>query len=64
MYLINVPHPKQNIVKSCGHCPHAMPSRLSKVFYTCGLHGGLVKSEDPVCLSAYANLGKHLLGDR
>ena len=46
-----IPNPKQKKVLTCGDCPHAQKSRLSKVFYTCSLWGGVVKESDSSCNS-------------
>ena len=46
-----IPNPKQKKVLTCGDCPYAQKSRLSKVLYTCSLWGGVVKVSDSSCNS-------------
>ena len=41
-------------VATCSNCPHAVPSRISKVLYTCSLWGGVVKESDLACGSVGA----------
>lgn len=47
--------PQTDRVTSCGDCPHATKSKISKVLYTCSLWGEVVKESDIACNSAVHN---------
>ena len=50
------------VIANCGNCPYVVPSRISKVLYTCSLWGGVVKESDFACDSAVVMEGAFRMG--